>query len=356
MLSATTLAASTLRQVLDPALVTRPLIDHMSDKISKFQRREGTWLTSHCQHIQEDNVHYYGIHKNDQLQSGDHLESPILKTRKLYQELKSQILQIMGLPCDSQVIQVVGDSASYSPGGTQLAKDFLSKHINANHVVLYGYTGHAEKDGTRCVNAAVSDVIEEKEMQGQLIGNLVGFHTPTALKNWGCSGPMLQHYVIVYGDDETSRATGTVFGDDVITSDFFADQLFMLDGGVQSFRQACNALLLNQEITVLTGLRAQSKAYAKEIIDETEIFTPYFAAAQFLKEIVELVNSEGFTKEQLQRWYANYFGLAKCYTGDPKRGDFDTKQKLMDEAWELFIQHDLHLKIDLINFAQQNKI
>jgi hypothetical protein len=331
--------------------------NEMSSKIAAFQQEQGKLITTNCQHIEDGNVHYYGIHKSKQMQKKDGSES-LLLTRQCYQDLKSHVLQNMGLATDTKAIQVVGDSASFSKAGTELAKRFLESHLTEHNLVIYGYTGHTESDGTRCVNAALSDVICEKKMQNQVVGNLVGFHTPVALKQWGCSGPDLQHYVIVYGDDETCREKGTVFGDDVVTSDYFADCLFMLEGGAQSFRQACNALLLDQKITVLSGLRAPSKAFAKEIIkdgfNESEYTTPYFAAAQFLGEVANLIReNDGIISEvDLQSWYKNYFGRGKCYVGDPKRGDFDTKQQLLDSAWALFVQEKLYLRIkELVSFV-----
>jgi hypothetical protein len=258
--------------------------------------------------------------------------------------MKSKILQIMGLSPDTQVIQVVGDSsAAFSPEGTKRAKEFLKEQlVTGNSLVSYGYTGLTEKDGTRCVNAAVSDVIIENEMRSRVVANLVGFHTPTALTEWKNSGPVLRHYVIVYGDDETCRETGTVFGDDVITSDFFADSLLLLDGGAQSFRQACNALLLDQKITVLSGLRTPERSYLKG-----EVLTPYFVAANFLKEIAQLIlENKDISEQFLEEWYRNHFGLGKCYVGNPKNPNFDTKQKLLDDAWNLFIQEELYRKIE----------
>jgi hypothetical protein len=145
--------------------------------------------------------------------------------------------------------------------------------------------------------------------------------------------------VVVYGDDETSRHLGTVFGDDVTTSDFLTDRLLLLEGGAQSFRQVCNALLLDQEIMILSGLRAKERAFASDR-------TPYFTAAQFLQDIREHIAEKGDSDDDLQMWYRNYFGQSKCYIGDPKRPDFDTKQKLMDEAWSLFMHARLHLKLD----------
>lgn len=333
------------------------ICDEISSKIASFQQQKGKWITPNCQYIQEGNVHYYGIHKSRQMQAQDGIES-VLLTRQCYQEMKSHVLQNMKLQPDTKVIQVVGGCSSFSKEGTERAKEFLRSQLKKDSLVLYGYAGMAESDGARCVNAAVSDVIFEENMQlqGQTVANLVGFHTPTALKEWGYSGPDLQHYVIVYGDDETSRETGTVFGDDVITSDFFADSLLMLEGGVQSFRQACNALLHHQKITVLPDLRAPSKALAKEFIrgdserEPREILTPYFGSAKFLKDLTVFIseNNGNVSETMLQGWYRNYFGQGKCYVVDLKKGNSDTKQKLLNDAWDLFIKEKLYLKIQTL--------
>lgn len=315
----------------------KTLIENMSSAIEKFkkQHKDTSWITSNCQHIKIGNAHYYGIHKDQQMQSEETSQSPILATRQLYQIMKAHVLP------NCKAIQIVGDSAAFSAEGTDRAKEFLREKLTGNHIVLYGYTGHAESDGRRCVNASVTDVIREKGIQDHVVANLVAFHTPMALQNWGCSGPNeLQHYVIVYGDDDTCREHGTVFGDDITTSDFFADSLLMLEGGAQSFRQACNALLLDQIITVLSGLRAPPQAFAND-------GTPYFAAAEFLQEIDSLISQKdgNISEADLQEWYKGYFGPGKHYIADPKRRDSDTKQNLMDAAWSLFMSEKLYLKI-----------
>lgn len=319
----------------------KSLIEQLPDITSAFQKKEGEFVTSNCQYIQRDKMHFYGIHKNDQMFQKDGVDQ-ILPTILRYKELKSHILQKMDLPPDFPVVQVVGDSAAFSDQGTALAKEFLRRHLPDHAVILYGYTGHAETDGTRCVNAAVSDVVVERDLQNHTVANLVGFHTPTALKQWGCSGPGLQHYVLVYGDDETCRERGTVFGDDVTTSDFFADKLLVLDGGAQSFRQVCNALLLDQKIEVLSGLRTTARGLAPDS-------TPFFSASKFLADLNTLISKKGsdISEDELQSWYCQYFGAGRCYVGDPRKPDFDTKQKLMDAAWNLLVKNKLYLKIQI---------
>lgn len=338
------------------------LIENIEKKTELFRQGRGHWITPNCQHITDGSIHYYGIHKNAQDKDSSGNPLSIEKIRELYhQEIKAHLLQNMQMPADAEVVQVVGDSASFSRRGTSQAKYYLARQLQENNVVLYGYTGHEDANGNRCVNAAVSDVLAEKRMLAQAIGNLVAFHTPTALTTWGCTGPNLQHYVIVYGDDDSKRETGTVFGDDVITSDFMADRLIMLEGGVQSFLQACNALRLGQRISILNDLRSEEKGFCLEFAGVShmdmygrpnEIQTPYFASSRFLKEVEKLVAQHPAEKieEVLQKWYRSYFGKGKCYLADPKRGDYDTKQKLMDQAWKLFMEEKLYLKIpELVN-------
>ena len=324
--------------------------DRIPHVITLFQNQKGSWISSNCQHIEVNGVHYYGIHKQNQMQTD------IKSTRQLYQDIKSYVLQNMGMNPETKIVQVVGDSVSFSQQGTKAAKNFLKSNLRNDEIILYGYTGHAETDGTRCVNAVVTDVINEQNNLDHLIGNLVGFHTPAALKSWNCTGPELKHYVVVYGDDETSRENGTVFGDDVVSSDFFADSLLVLDGGAQSFRQACNALLLDQNIQVLMGLRDISKGWVVEDINDTKITTRYFAASIFLNELKTLLEEKGdnINADELNQWYSCYFGRGKCYVGDPKRQDFDTKQKLINDAWKLLVEERLDRKIKTLVTTMSN--
>lgn len=326
---------------------------HFSQALKHFQQNQGQWITFHCQHIQLGEIHYYGVRVNDQMQKPDDLSQSLLATRRVYQEMKQNILQKMGLSSDTEIVQVVGDSSPFSQEGTKQAKEFLSFHLPVNGVVLYGYTGHETMDGTRCVNAAVSNIMAERGHLNKTIGNLVGFHTPMALNEWGSTGPELQHYIVVYSDDESSPEKGTAFGDDITTSDFFADRLLVLDGGAQSFMQICNALLLDQKINILSGLRTPEKS---EVIDSQGNETPYFSASQFLHDIASFVKERGepLSERELQQWYHNYFGPGKCYAGDPQKPDFNKKQKMIDESWAFFIQHRLDRKLETL--VETNKL
>lgn len=318
---------------LTPYYIESPaLLEELPILIEQFQKNQGSWITANCQKIERGTIQYYGIRKDQQMQKN------ISSTRELYQQLKSHLLQKMGLSPGAQVIQVVGDSSFFSLEGTERAKSFLRNHLSTDAAILYGYTGHVSKDGTRCANAAVTDVVTEKGLKKKTIANLVGYHTPLALKSWGTTGPELQTYIVVYGDDETCRECGTVFGDDVTSSDFLTDKLLLLEGGAQSFRQVCNALLLSQEIVILSGLRSADRAIAPD-------GTPFFSASKFLQDIRAHISRKDVSIENLQEWYKNYFGKGKCYVGDPRKPDFDTKQKLIDDAWALIVEEKLYLKL-----------
>lgn len=313
----------------------------------RFQRKEGAFLSETVQLINDPrtNVCFYGIHRDHQVISNhngcEHFES----TAKRYSEIKSHILSKMGLQPNTEVIEVVGDSAAFSLEGTQEAMNFLQRHLSPHAAVVYGYTGHSEKDGTKCVNAAVTDYVAERGLSKQTIGNLVGFHTPAALETWGCTGPELNHYILVYGDNESTRETGTVFGDDITTSDFLSDKLLMVEGGIQTFRQACNFLLLRRPILSLMGLRGDKTRFA---VGEDGKSKNYFTAPeflQFLKDRIKELGQKDLSNKILDGLYDEY--LSTRLLSDPKRKDYDTKKKLLDDAWKLFQTEKLYMQLHL---------
>lgn len=303
------------------ALPSRDLTQLMNEAVTRFLKNEGNPLTSNFQHLEIDGVHFYGVHKDQQLQSST------AETRALYQQLKSHILQNMGLQPDTQVIQVVGDSAKYTEEGTERGKEFLFKDLSSNCLIEYGYTSH-DSPTRRCVNAIVGNIIEENNLQHRAIGNLVNRHSKTALTEWGCTGIPLKHYMIVYNEE------GTVFGDDTISSDFFGDTLRVLEGGIQSFQQIVHALMLDQKVEAISNLRTFETAQFEGKY--------YFSATEFLKQLLHDKPTD------LQAWYDAY--LDKHLIANPKRGDYATKKPLLDNAWKLFIENNLYEKLHLITF------
>lgn len=326
--------------------VQTTLLDNIRFIIDSFLQKKGEPLISYCQHLKVQNVHFYGIHKQFQ-----HLQLP-QDTRKAYQVMKGHILTMIDKPQETKVLQIVGDSSPFSAEGTKEAKAIMKEAVQGQHLLLYGYTGTKEKDGRACVNAALSDVLEEEKCLERAIGNVVGFHTPVALSKYGCTGPNLEHYMVVYSDDDSEKEKGAVFGDDVIASDYFADELMMFEGGAQSFKQAVDALYLKQKITTYTGLREERKLRVTEEnlegFPEGPITTEYFNATTFFKELQQLLKERPHaTKEDLQTFFTDYFGPGKHYIVDKKRKDYNTKEKLLHKAWDLFLREELYKRLDL---------
>jgi len=294
-----------------------------------LQNRNAVFLTETLQHFQdrETGVHVFGIHKNQQM------AKDWRATLHRYEVIRSYLLALMGLDPNTSFVEIVGDSIAYSFEGTQAAKRFLKDRLSPDAVWVYGYTGHDESDGTQCVNAIVSSLVEEENHLDKTIGNLVGFHTPVALENWKCSAPLLEYNLLVYGNDESNRQTGTVFGDDIITSDFLCNTLYVIEGGVQSFCQACNFLRLEYPVIAIAGLRSERTRYGT-LPDGSKM--EYFSAVsflQFLKDKKDQIAGE-VSDDLLDSWYREYFDTHLL--ADPKRQDYDTKQNLFNEAWELF--------------------
>jgi hypothetical protein len=316
------------------------------DWIPLFQNRKGIFLTKTVQHIQCENAHIYGIHRNDQMAEN------MAATVKRYQTIKSHLREKMGLHPDTQFIEIVGDSAAYSREGTAEARAFLQRHLPKNAVWVYGYTGHDEAEGAECcVNALVSRLATEENHLEKTIGNLVGFHTPQALEGWGCTGPDLRHYLLVYGDDESTREKGTVFGDDIVTSDLLSDSLLTVEGGIQSFRQGCHFLLLNRPILAIQGLRGDK---TRSAIAEDGRLKDYFSAPDFLQFIKDKVKGVESTDSMLDEWLNEY--LSNHLLADPKRKDYDTKKRLLDDAWKIFKAGKLYQKLHLFECSQRGAL
>ncbi len=298
------------------------LVDSIRTMVAVAQRREGPYMCKTVQELSFDGRSFYAIHEREQPSDPDY-----------HQTIRAELLSRMKMDPRTLIVEVVGDSSVYSLSGTAIVKSFLDRHLTRDVVMLYGYTGHTTKEGASCINAAATEYVVENGMLDQTIGNLVGYHTRVALTDWGCFAPLLKHNILVYGDDETSEATGTLFGRDVITSDYLADKLIVAEGGVQTFRQICNMLLLGRPVYSIGGLREESY---------------YFSATEFVeylrrncKKIPEP------TSELLDMWKGEYLETKVLFR---KKGDAGTKPALDKEAWALFKEEKLYKRLDLIHF------
>ncbi len=341
---------SSLRQNflgIAPSIVQRSLSSYqgsclthsITSVLEKAKKGDGDRF-SIVQKLQDGNRSFFVIHRDDQIEliNGDITNEQFLelvnKTGRLYQEIRSHILASIGAN-SIPFVEVVGDSAPFSLEGTLRARDFIARHIK-NNVTEYGYTGYVNKDGTRCTNAIVSELVVKNRMLDLTIGNLVATHTPIALEKWGCSGPDLRYYTLVH----PAR-----FGDDIITTDYLADRLVVTEGGIQTFAQICNFLLLGKPVYAIKGLRGDKTRFAyDEGVKKT-----YFSATEFIEflkqECEKVLNLEPELLDQLKDKYLD--PNVRLLT-NPKRGDAGTKQALIDKGWKLFKDMKLYEKLNLV--------
>jgi hypothetical protein len=336
---------------------SHPLVDELPKVVARFQRGEGKRVGALAQHITTaDGTHYFGVHRASQHRLDDETSpSPCS-----HDTLKAAVARAVDLGDGTRIAQVIGDSRPFGRDGTRRALRFLREALVGCQIVLYGYTAYPVQGGRCCVNAATEALLFEKrlpasetevEQEGEeetqrtaeqtpssrpvAVGSLVAFHTREALSRWGCTGPALRCYVVVYGDDETSEATGTLFGDDIATSDGMADLFVLLEGGVQSFAQVCNALLLGRPVLAVGGLRDEDEAKKDE--------GALFSATEFLRSLRD--RAEGVTLEDCR---VDHFRSRRL--ADPARRDYGTKRRLMDAAWQNFVVNRLDERLHLVSF------
>ena len=266
--------------------------------------------------ITELGTHYYEIHRESQ-------------TSTSLADLKKIVQITLKLTDENYIVQVIGDSRPFSIEGTATGLRFLDRAIETHAYVLYGYTGCSFRSGVKCVNALTSAYLESHALLDKAIASVVGYQTVSTLSSGSCRAPDLSNYVVVYGDNETSVKTGTFFGDDIETSDYLADRLVLLEGGCQSFIQACNILSMGKPICSLTGLRDRSSQ-------------SYFSAAEFLHFIAtesSKVGEEEIDREFLDSLKNKY--LLSHSLADPKKPHYKKKIALLEKAWNLFVEKRL---------------
>lgn len=251
-------------------------------------------------------------------------------------------------------LQIIGDSNQFSKSGTKWARQFIKKQLLKAGLITYGFTGYktAYKVDT---NTLINDYAKENSKQAyKIVANIVG-QTSSALNQWGASGsPLIRNFVLVYnnsGISETPKFNEkfekingfTTFGDDMIISDYLFnstdnDKFICLEGGVQSFQQAINALILDIPIICVYNLRKP----------ENEKF---FSTARFFNLINNAyIENNKLTKKIVKEIYNNYVNqLINLW--NPKKPDHETKKVIFDKAIKEFFDKNLYKKIPkLCNF------
>src|SRR6056297_61123 len=152
-------------------------------------------------------------------------------------------------------IQVVGDVDYWDPEKIKLVEHELRYKLCSNEFshINYGYTGRI-RDNSYGVNTMVSRIADKNEaIAKKLIANVVSFHTPHAIKNWGCTTSNSCTKFVCVGPDAK-------FGDDIIITDLMCGEIICVEGGIQSFRQVLNMLILDRRVPLIHGCRTEESA------------------------------------------------------------------------------------------------
>jgi len=301
----------------------------------------------------------------------------------------------MGLDPMTEAVQVVGDSQLFDEIGTAYNRLFLESKLSRDSMILWGFTGRSCNEGRNAdVNGLVSDLIaaDPEHWQNRCLANVVSYHTPFALENWGCGGSHhVRHFWLVYDSERN-----VCFGDDVLSSDNFSRALISLEGGIQSLNQFMRCLSLGQPVRVSDNTRGpfhepswmstySGKPLFKEVggkvyfvekdpgedtVSGTVNYIRGYSDDGFSDEVVSTVPVSDVrdVDQREQRWYADFFSVGSLVAfmqrkmadsknpskeeliswwneyskthlpANPKAKDFSTKAALLADAREMFLQ------------------
>ena len=247
---------------------------------------------------------------------------------------KQELIDTLEFPKNSEILQIIGDSVrcfSYE-GSVRLQKYFEKelceitpdgKILPKPIIIQWGLTGyyHADLSGSYGdINGIVNKHIDKFEPMS--IANIVDYHTPKAISEWNCSISRLNRkFLLVH------KENGAKFGDDTFM-DSLCDRTICAEGGIQSFLQSVNILLMDKQIVFILGLRTDKN---KDL----------FSCAEFFEMITDenVYNSLKDSDKQTQLLNQFYDWCIKTKTlFDSKSSDAGCKQALLDEAWTKFEQ------------------
>lgn len=238
-----------------------------------------------------------------------------------FKSLRSVVSSVLGTGSHTNLVQVVGNSGTpFNEQSCEDALSVLSKHIDSNSIVEYGYTCKP------CdANWVTAEFVKTNNSVHRAIANLVGQSIDALRAGWeGLSE--IRDFIMIY--DEAKSVTS--FGGDVWVSDGlmfsgFDDKLICLNGGVQSFTQAVN--VLQRTIRVV----------AVELASNDESL---FSAASLLRNLADpRVRSALEAKNVLQ----NYCNSTRLQP--------ESYQKLVIQVEKLFQTADLSEWKDLISYG-----
>jgi hypothetical protein len=260
-----------------------------------------------------------------------------------FTDLRRKISEYMGYQSTSLFMGITGDSALYSKAGTAAAQAALNKELAKNdNIVLYGYTGSSKNriDTAQCdVNQLVGNWVDAEahhERSNRVIANIVDEHTVKALGDWkGTFSAKVRYFFMVYTDTPHPSAK---FGDDVVISAGLTNgAAYVLDGGIQSFREMVSALCRHVPVYGWGNLRDLSNSDNDRYFDPTTKL-PYLSAAEFLQYMKDSINDYHgeITEASLLAMANEYHHIHALYNRSSSVSD--TKDALWNQAWSEFVR------------------
>ncbi len=265
---------------------------------------------------------YFGIHEKDQ-------------TTVDYKQLKKHIIEQMHISKSPKILEIVGDSNTFSKEGTIFASENLKKFqepLGIKTIFEYGYTGHAEGEKVD-VNGLINEFANNNNTKAHaILANIVG-HSYTALTDWKCTAsPYIRFFTVIYNNAGMTNETFTKFGDDVQTTEALCDGMVCLEGGIQSFRQVVTILDKGLPILFIGNIREEKDKV-------------FFGTATFLHRIKKISKSnKNLSPNDVLNIYKKYEETLKN-PWDQNRPDHKTKKKLFETALADFIKKDLYKKV-----------
>ena len=272
-----------------------------------------------------------------------------------FAEFKQKVMEHVRTP-GFPTVQLIGDSNQFSQPATQFARKFLEREFAGAKLIENGYTGHQSDGRELDVNSLLNEYVDRDPAQAQrVIANVLG-HTETAINKWGCYvSPCITNFVVVYNDYGMDDKMRTHFGDDVIISDNFlrpecGDYVICLDGGIQSFLQVCNSLLVGVPVKFVYNMRKADNHPPREAGRKPH----FFSTAEFFATLAKSFEGRNVpTEETVRALYEEYAQTHEAW--DPTRPDAETKAGLFDKAMDKLFNQGAYENLQLCEFIDCTK-
>lgn len=217
-------------------------------------------------------------------------------TLEAVRAFKSRLLEVLALPKDTKIVQIIDDCPGTFDGEAQLwVKKELQKRVvgletsdDGKPLYLYGTTGKKANKagipamGTNTTFAQVLELLEgaESDISERVVGNVVNGGTTMVIDKFGCIVSGLVKTLLHVWSEE-----GAKFGADTLLSDNLlgkGDTVICLEGGPQSFAQLLTLVANDCNIEVFDNLRGTTNPDCRTPDGEQAIF---LSASSFVKHI-----------------------------------------------------------------------